>query len=364
MNTHETIFRRAILSGNPQAILNVAHAFTELGEQEKADILIRRMSLFRGIQGIGGTCSKAWFFGGTSYVFGVDYAAVQKKLNDLGAKPALDVDGKWGPKSKTALITYQKGKGLSADGVPGPITLGAMGIKAANETASSTMGNVVPSANSADARAYNVGKKAGVEIGLTDKEVQYVVTVARGEGGYGAGWAHPSARTIELSKKFGLTGYEGANSNNWGAVQGSGNAGNFPHVDVHADGSGYRANYRKYTSPEEGFKDMARIILGGGKRKAAGAQEIKSAIATGNLRQAVFAQHANGYFELKPESYLSAVMSNYNKIMNGVGWPKVLAENGITPTIAAAAGGGGLLLGLGLTALGIFMFRKPLGLVA
>lgn len=366
----EAIFRKALVSNNPHAILAVGKAFNGLGDARRGYILIERAALFRGIEG--------------EYGFGLDYSAVQKKLNDLGAKPALAVDGAWGPKSKAALVAYQKSKGLTADGIPGPITLGALGISAANETASSTMGNTMPSANNADAKAYAVGKKAGAEMGLTEKEIQYVVAVARGEGGYGAGWAHPSAKTIELSKKFGLTGYEGANSNNWGACQGSASGGSFPHVDSgwmvpdangkptskHWSGKGpkvwgsYVANYRKYATAEDGFKDMARIILGGGKRKAVGAQEIKTAIAKGNLKDAVFAQHANGYFELNPASYLSAVLSNYTKIMNGIGWPKVLAENGITPTVAAVAGGGGLLLGLGLTALGIFLFRKPLGLVA
>ena len=361
---HELIFQKALQSCNPRAIFQVAQAFEELGYPERMEALFQHLDICHGI-----------------YLFGVDYTAVQKKLNDLGAKPPLVTDGIWGAKSKAALIAYQKSKGLSADGIPGPITLGAMGIAAANEVASSTMGNVTPSAASADAKAYNIGLKGGKEMGLTEKEVQYVVAVAKGEGGYGGGWGHPSTTTIELSKKFGLTGFEGANSNNWGAIQGSGSGGSFPHVDSgwmvpdangkptakHWPGKGskvwgpYTANYRKYNTAEDGFKDMARVILGGGKRKAVGAAEIKSAIAEGNLKKAVFAQHDNGYFELAPDKYLSAVMSNYNKIMAGVGWPKLLAENGITPVVAAKGVGIGLILGLG--ALGVFLFRKQLGLV-
>jgi peptidoglycan hydrolase-like protein with peptidoglycan-binding domain len=343
--TNEEIFCKAVLSNNTKAILDAAKAFNDIGDFTKASVLLERLGLFHGIG------------------FGVDYSAVQKKLNDLGANPKLDVDGNWGAKSKAALTLFQKSKGLTADGIPGPITLSALGISAANDVASSTMGSVTPAAASADAKAYAVAMKGGKEMGLTDKEIQYVVSVARGEGYYGSGWANPSAKTIELSKQFGLTGYEGKGSNNWGAVQGSGNAGSFPHVDVHADGSGYKANYRKYSSPEEGFKDMARIILGGGKRKEIGKAEIKTAIAEGNLTKAVFAQHANGYFELAPEKYLSAVMSNYNKIMAGVGWPKILGENGITPAIAAKGAGVGIGVILGLGGLFLFLFRKRLGLV-
>jgi len=342
----EAIFRKALVSNNPQAILDVGRAFNGLGEAERGYILIERAALFGGMYG-----------------FGLDYTAVQKKLNDLGAKPPLAVDGAWGPKSKAALIAYQKSKGLTADGVPGPITLSALGISGANEIASSTMGSVMPSANNADAKAYAIGKKAGAQAGMTEKEIQYVVAVAKGEGGYGNGWGNPSKKTIEESKGFGITGYEGVGSNNWGAVQGTGSAGKFPHVDHDAKGKAYLGYYKKYATPEEGFLNMAKTILGGGpKRKAVGAAEIKTAIAKGNLKEAVYAQHANGYFELAPDRYLAAVTSNYNKIMNGIGWPKLLAENGITPTVAAVAGGGGLLL-LGLGALGVYLFRKPLGLV-
>jgi len=74
-------------------------------------------------------------------------------------------------------------------------------------------------------------------------------------------------------------------------------------------------------------------LSSGGKRKAAGATEIKAAINKGNLKDAVYAQHANGYFELAPDKYLSAVVSNYNKIMNGVGWPQILTMDGITQAL-------------------------------
>jgi murein L,D-transpeptidase YcbB/YkuD len=107
---HEQIFRRALQSRNPQAVLNVAQIFHRMGETGKARVLIQRLQ-------------------GHRYGFGADYFAVQKKLNDLGvAKPELVVDGIWGPKSKAALATYQKSKGLTADGIPGPITLGSLGL--------------------------------------------------------------------------------------------------------------------------------------------------------------------------------------------------------------------------------------------
>lgn len=344
MQQSELIFRKALVSNNAHAIHDVAVAFQGLGDTWKANTLFRRLHHLQSVPIFG-----------VETVFGVDYAAVQSKLNQLGASPQLGVDGAWGPKSKAALMAYQSSHGLVADGIPGPLTLGSMGISGALNAASSTMGSTTPASAAADAKAYAVAKKAAPKLNMTEKEIQYVVSVARGEGHYGSGWANPSPKTQELSARYGLTGFEGKDSNNWGAVQGTGNAGSFPHVDTHADGTPYVSNYKRYATPEDGFLDMARIILNGGKRGAAGAAEIKAAIAQGNLRKAVFAQHSNGYFELNPESYLSAVLRNYNGIMAGVKWPKVLAENGIT--VAVAGGIGTFLL---ITAAGLFLFRKTL----
>jgi peptidoglycan hydrolase-like protein with peptidoglycan-binding domain len=277
--------------------------------------------------------------------FGVDYAAVQSKLNALGANPPLTVDGSWGPKSKAALIAFQQSKGLTADGIPGPITLNALGIPGA-ASGGTTSGTSTPAASSADAKAFAVAQSAAKKVGMTEREVQYVLTVARGEGHYGTGWGSPSAKTIADGQAYGLTGTEGVGSNNWGAVQGTGSAGSFPHVDYHSDGKPYKGTFKRYATPEEGFLDMARIILNGGKRGAEGAAAIKDAIKRGNLRDAVYAQHANGYFELNPESYLSAVLSNYAKITAGINWPKLLAEQGVA--IAGGVATFFLILGAGL----------------
>jgi len=369
MYEQDMIFNKALLSNNPEAILRVAYAFNDLGEVDKANGLIERVQVFYGIQG--------WGFGyDPSY-----YMAVQQKLNDLGANPPLIVDGKWGDKSKKTCVAFQKSKGLVTDGVPGSKTLGALGI-APSGIVPSTKGHAAPASHNSDAQAYAAGKQAGSEMGLTEPEVQYVVSVARGEGSYGSGWGNPGAKLVEESKGFGITGYEGKDSNNWGAIQGTGSAGSFPHVDhgwmvpdssgkatkTHWNGKGpkvwgsYVANYKKYSTNADAFKDVAHTILSGGTRKAVGAKEIKDAIAKGNLKDAVYAQHANGYFELPPESYLTQVVKNYDAILANIGWPKVLDKNGITTSLATKVAGGTLAL-WGLAALGVFLFRKQLGLV-
>lgn len=354
------IFNKALQSNNLQVVARIAQIFNELGQHQCANVLMTKV--YSTEYAFGGMRIREEFLqhNMTPRIgFGVDYSQVQKRLNDLGiAKPPLEVDGKWGAKSKTALIAYQKAKGLAADGIPGPITLGALGISSASNTASSTMGSVTPAAANADAKAYAIAKNAAPRLGMTEKEIQYVVSVARGEGYYGNGWGNPSAKTLEMSKKFGLTGYEGIGSNNWGAVQGTGSAGSFKHIDYNAKGEPYVGNYKKYLTPEEGFLDMAKTILGGGPiRKEVGSKEIKAAIAEGNLRKAVYAQHANKYFELNPEQYLSAVLSNYSKIMSGIQWPRVLAENGITATKA------GIGLTVALSTLALFLLNKRIGFI-
>src|SRR5208337_3322083 len=202
MNTEiEEVFHRALLSHNPQALFDVAQAFNELGENEKARVLMRRVILWNRIHD-------------NEYVFGYDqlyYTTVQKRLNELGTNPQLVVDGKWGAKSKAACIAFQKSKGLIADAIPGTKTLAALGI---TSTISSSMGHIMPHDDAIDAAAYSTAKKAGAQIGMTEQEIQYVVSVAKGEGGYGNSWGNPNAKTLQESKTFGITGYEGVGSNN------------------------------------------------------------------------------------------------------------------------------------------------------
>ncbi|MFD5890619.1 peptidoglycan-binding protein [Streptomyces sp. NPDC060334] len=49
-------------------------------------------------------------------------AEIQRQLNELGAQPPLNVDGIAGPKTKRALVEFQRKHGLAADGIAGPKT--------------------------------------------------------------------------------------------------------------------------------------------------------------------------------------------------------------------------------------------------
>jgi putative chitinase len=56
---------------------------------------------------------------------GPDVTNLQQKLKDLGFDPN-GVDGRFGPGTRNAVISFQQSKGLQADGIAGPATLAAL----------------------------------------------------------------------------------------------------------------------------------------------------------------------------------------------------------------------------------------------
>jgi peptidoglycan hydrolase-like protein with peptidoglycan-binding domain len=291
----------------------------------------------------------------------IDYKAVQLALNKAGATPPLVADGKWGPKSTAALTAFQRAHPpLVVDGALGPKSLAALGLApvgAPTSAASAPPVSTTPAGNPRDVNAYAVAKRAAPT--MPEAQLQYSLAVSRGEGGFGAGWSNPPRDPVALAfaQKNGLTGTEGAGSNNWGAEMGQGDAGSFRHVDFgwrNPDGTPwngkgpkvwlpYIGTYKRHSTPEKGFLSVAKTILGGGKRGALGAKEIQDAIGRGDLKAAVYAQHANGYFELNPAEYLKAVERNYADLTSALGWRALLSG-------ATAAGFGSVLAGVVISA--------------
>ena len=228
----------------------------------------------------------------------------------------VTADGSFGANTLQATIDWQRKHKLLPDGIVGPASWGmALGSPVP----------VVKNGNLNDTWAYAVAKNAAPS--MPEPHRQYALAVARGEGRYGKGWGADPAL--------------GAGSNNWGAVQGTGDAGAFQHIDHHADGTQYSTNFKRYSTPENGFLDMAHILL---------KPNVTAALNKGNLHDAVFAQHSNGYFELAPDKYLASVVRNYGQLTTNLGWKKYLAENGIS-IIGKVLG----LVGLGVV---LFLFSK------
>ncbi len=83
---------------------------------------------------------------------GPDVTALQTKLQQLGFDPN-GVDGTFGPGTESALIAFQKSKGLTADGKAGPNTMAALqsagGGAGTSSTTTSTGGAAAGAATSA-----------------------------------------------------------------------------------------------------------------------------------------------------------------------------------------------------------------------
>ncbi len=134
------------------------------------------------------------------------------------------------------------------------------------------------------------------------------------------------------------------NPNNWGAVQATGGAPSFDHLDHHADGSPYTGKFAVNATPEAGFKQLAFEVL---------KPNVLEAAQAGNGTAAVNAMHANGYFELDPLKYAAAVEQQYNGFLAATGEPRLLTfpPAGAQPAAPSSGGGGDLLevaLGIGL----------------
>lgn len=117
---------------------------------------------------------------------GPDVQALQAKLKELGFDPN-GVDGNFGPGTKAALIAFQTGKGLTADGIAGPNTLAALQLDAGG--GADTSANTDAPANADAVPAVPIANSGGLNLaGLTGHAPAAVI-----------------AQIPETAAKFGIT---------------------------------------------------------------------------------------------------------------------------------------------------------------
>jgi putative chitinase len=86
---------------------------------------------------------------------GPDVTALQTKLQELGFDPN-GVDGNFGPGTKTALIAFQQGKGLTPDGIAGPATMAALQLDDGPSNTGTSNAVAAPSGAVANSGALNL----------------------------------------------------------------------------------------------------------------------------------------------------------------------------------------------------------------
>jgi len=280
----------------------------------------------------------------------VDYKAVQSRLNVLGAKPPLTVDGIYGPTSKAVLTAFQKSKGLTADGIVGPQTLAALGITGATATPTGTF-TAKPGVKSADPNNIHVKAKAAADAipGLTPAESAFMRSVGWHETNYGLGWGSTPPPN------------GGAGSFNMGAIT-TENPGplDFKHVDSRNDTGQvvqYTTWFKGYPSFQAGMQGLADTVL---------KPNVKAAIAANKDPQKAFAagvaaMYANHYFlGINPRNTDAGNAKNVQDYMTAVtnAFSTISENTGESLAVAAGIGAGAVTV-LGLLAWGAWkLFGK------
>lgn len=276
-------------------------------------------------------------------------AEIQKRLNDLGAKPPLVVDGLMGPASTAAVMAFQRAKGLAVDGKVGPITLAALGL-------GGSTGGTSPKVSTDPNNIHVRAKKALEPLGLTENESAFTRMVAWHETNDGQGW------------KAG----EGAGSFNMGAIT-TNNPGplDFQHKDSRNDTGQvieYTTWFKGYPSFEAGMQGLANFLL---------KPNVKAALAKGDIQGATQAMYDNKYFmgihprntPIKPgtlaerakagDGNAANVLDYYNAVTKAFG--TIQLSTGEKLAIAGGIGAG-LITVLGILGWGAWKLWGPKGI--
>lgn len=173
-----------------------------------------------------------------------------------------------------------------------------------------------------DAEARAVLQQAFAARGLPPpslSELQGVGAIGRFEGRYGSAFG---------------------GANNWGAVQCVGKPPCDPAKcveagDSHADGSKYRACFRKYPTPVDGAADLIRELY---RRPG-----VPEAMRAGDATAVARAMRAARYFEAPESQYAKGIELNAAAIAQSIGEPVAMKRGGVAVAPPPKPSGGGAL---------------------
>lgn len=177
---------------------------------------------------------------------GADVETWQGLLTSAGY--AVAKSGVFDEATRQQTIAWQKAKGLTPDGIVGPMSWGAMTGKA-QAGITDKHAQFGRDAILAAWEGVTAGNKWGIDPKPNLAALQIAGAQAHLESNYGL------AQYVNKTIPEGQPGHSSGVINNWGAVQGQPG---FLASDTHADGSAYTAHYKIYATPAEGAADMIR----------------------------------------------------------------------------------------------------------
>lgn len=149
-----------------------------------------------------------------------DVSELQKWLNNKGFN-AGSVDGSFGPKTRSALISYQRSAGISADGIAGNQTFGKMKLKSSGSSSSSSSKTTVKSASTGSSdfsRTLRQGSRGNDVKALQSALNSKGFSAGTADGVFGSRTAS-ALRSFQSAAGIGVDGVAG--SKTFAALKGS-----------------------------------------------------------------------------------------------------------------------------------------------
>ncbi len=261
-----------------------------------------------------------------------DVRALQR-LGFLGPWECADTIAADHPDFRGAVASFQRraggaAAGLVVDGMIGPRTRAAIAraLPASDEWAMGYIAAAAP-ANARIAWAWPIMREAARSFGIESSDaVAILLAVSKLETNFGdpSSWGE---------------------SHNWGGITFNASRGEpfvswgyLEHGDTY-EGKPVTYRFQAYPSDLEGAKDALRVKLSGGKRRAVGGAEVRSALESGDVDALAAAMFENGYYtgivgtrEQKIAAYANAIRGNLPTVRSSQA-----AESGVAKVLGGVA---------------------------